>query len=103
MCGWLSPAKRSINFSQLVYRGKKHPELDGAWYRCFDYDKWDFWGANADAGWGAWSVEVGWTQGWISTVLTMRELNKNLWDMTKDSKVGEHWDKTKALMLPGIE
>ena len=25
-------------------------------------------------GWGAWSIETGWTQAWIPTVLAMREL-----------------------------
>ena len=41
-------------------------------------------------------VEVGWTKGWIPTVLAMRELDLNLWDLTKDSKIGRHWEKTKA-------
>jgi hypothetical protein len=87
-------------FVRIQVRSEAHPELDGGWFRSFDYKKWDYWGANADSGWGAWAIEVGWTQGWIPTVLAMRELDLNLWDLTKDSKVGTHWETTKATMLP---
>jgi hypothetical protein len=85
---------------RIQVRSEAHPELDGGWFRAFDYKKWDYWGSNADAGWGAWSIEVGWTQAWIPTVLAMRELNLNLWDMTKKSKIARHWQKYKELMLP---
>ena len=54
-------------------------------------------------GWGAWSIEVGWTQAWIPTVLALRELETSLWEMTKDSKIAKHWEKTKAMMLPEDE
>ena len=47
------------------------PQLDGAWFRAFDFKRWEHWGANADAGWGVWCVETGWTQGWITTALAM--------------------------------
>ncbi|MDD4870404.1 MAG: hypothetical protein PHR77_07570 [Kiritimatiellae bacterium] len=77
-----------------------HPELDGGWFRAFDFAKWDYWGSNADAGWGAWCIEVGWTQAWIPTVLALRELRLNLWDMSKQSKVAKHWEKCRKLMLP---
>jgi len=53
----------------------------------FDYEQWDYWGSNADHGWGAWNVECGWTQSWITTVLALRELNLNLWDLTAASKI----------------
>ncbi len=77
-----------------------HPELDGGWFRAFDYERWDYWGSNADSGWGAWSIEVGWTQGWIPTTLTLRELNLNLWDLTKNSHIARHWNKVYKEMLP---
>ncbi|MCK5804120.1 MAG: hypothetical protein KAI66_14890 [Lentisphaeria bacterium] len=60
-----------------------HPELDGAWFRAFDYKKWDYWGSNADLGWGVWSIESGWTQAWITSVLAMRQKNTNLWDTVR--------------------
>ena len=76
-----------------------HPELDGGWFRAFDYRKWDYWGSNADAGWGAWSIEVGWTQAWIPTVLALRELGLNLWDLSSSSKIARHWEKCRQSML----
>ena len=85
---------------RIQARSDAHPELDGGWFRAFDFRHWDYWGSNADAGWGAWSIEVGWTQAWIPTVLVMRELNLNLWDLTKKSKIAKHWEKNRALMLP---
>ena len=85
---------------RIQIRSEAHPELDGGWFRSFDYQKWDYWGSNADVGWGAWSIEVGWTQAWISTVLALRELNVNLWDLTRNSKMAVHWERNQELMLP---
>ena len=85
---------------RVQVRSEKHPELDGGWFRAFDYKQWEYWGSNADHGWGAWSIEVGWTQGWIPTVLAMRALDINLWDMSRNSKVAAHWEVTRAQMLP---
>ncbi len=77
-----------------------HPDLDGGWFRAFDYGRWDYWGSNACSGWGAWTIEVGWVQGWIPTVLALRELDWNLWDLTANSKIARHWEKTRKVMLP---
>ncbi|MEO9004613.1 MAG: hypothetical protein ABI288_07740, partial [Ginsengibacter sp.] len=85
---------------RVQVKSEKHKELDGGWFRAFDYEQWEYWGSNADAGWGAWSIEVGWTQAWIPTVLTMRELNKNLWDITKYSKVEKHFESIRREMIP---
>ncbi len=86
-------------FVRIQVQSESHPELDGGWFRAFDYDKWDYWGSNADAGWGAWSIEVGWTQAWIPTVLALRELDQNLWDLTAKSKIAAHYDKIRRQML----
>jgi hypothetical protein len=43
---------------------------------------------------------VGWTQAWIPTVLALRELRLNLWDLSKQSKAAKHWEKCRRLMLP---
>ena len=56
------------------------PYLNGAWLRGFDWELWDYYGSAADSGWGAWSVESGWTCSWISVTLALRGLNKSLWD-----------------------
>jgi hypothetical protein len=84
---------------RVQVQSEAHPELDGGWFRAFDFRQWDYWGSNADAGWGAWSIEVGWTQAWIPTVLALRELKLNLWDLSKGSQVGKHFEKCRRLML----
>ena len=73
----------------------EHPELNGAWFRAFDYGLWDYWASNADAGWGAWAIETGWTQAWIASTLAMRQMRASLWDLTAHSRIGEH---THALL-----
>jgi hypothetical protein len=78
----------------------KHITLDGGWMRAFDYGRWDYLGSNADSGWGAWSIEVGWTQAWVPTVLALRELEKNLWDITEKSKVASRFEDIRKQMLP---
>ena len=42
---------------------------------------WEAWGSDSDVGWGAWSVETGWTQTWITTTLALRQLNTTLWEL----------------------
>ncbi len=81
-------------------RSESHPELDGAWFRAFDFRRWEAWASSADAGWGAWSVETGWTQAWIASVLAMRRLGTSLWDLTKDSRVGERLRRLRPLAIP---
>jgi hypothetical protein len=65
-----------------------HPEFDGAWYRAFDFDKWEYWASDSDVGWGAWSIETGWTQAWISVTMAMRAENTSLWAVTQGSAPG---------------
>ncbi|MBU7004194.1 MAG: hypothetical protein HXS50_01410, partial [Theionarchaea archaeon] len=77
---------------RIQTRSEKHPELDGAWYRGFDFSRWDYWGSNADAGWGVWSIESGWTQGWIVSVLGLRRMGLSLWDLSEGSGVKDHLD-----------
>jgi hypothetical protein len=79
---------------RVQVRSERHPQLDGAWFRAFDFGRWDYWGSNADAGWGAWSIETGWTQAWIISVLAMRRMGTSLWDLTASSGIRrhvEHW------------
>ena len=77
-----------------------HPSVDGGWFRAFDFKRWEFWGSNADAGWGAWSIESGWTNGWITSVLAMREMETTLWDLSKNSKIEKAHKKYREQMLP---
>lgn len=85
---------------RVQVKSDKHSNLDGGWFRAFDYHQWEYWGSNADSGWGAWSIEVGWTQAWIPSVLAMRELDINLWDISKDSKVNMNFERIRRQMIP---
>lgn len=76
------------------------PEFDGAWFRAFEYERWDYWASNADVGWGTWSTETGWTQGWIAGVMALRQKKTSLWDMTADSDIARHFDTYRARMIP---
>ncbi len=77
-----------------------HPELEGAWFRAFDFKRWDYWASNADAGWGAWSIEAGWTQAWVVAVLALRCMKTSFWELTAHSQVRLHLDKLLPVMLP---
>jgi len=85
---------------RVQVRSETHAELDGGWFRAFDFKRWDYWASNADLGWGAWSIESGWTQGWITATLAMRRLKTSLWDLTAHSKVRRHMDELVPVMLP---
>jgi hypothetical protein len=85
---------------RIQVRSESHPELDGAWYRAFDYRRWEYWASNADVGWGAWSIETGWTQPWIAVVLALRQMRTSFWDLTRRSGIGRHDERLRRRMLP---
>ncbi len=85
---------------RIQVRSPRQPSLDGGWFRAFDFKRWEHWGSNADAGWGAWAIESGWTQGWITSVLAMRQMNTSLWELTGDSRIERHFDAHRRRMLP---
>ena len=80
---WLKQAEdRLADFlCRIQVRSTAHPYLDGVWMRGFDYDLWEYWGSSADLGWGAWSVEAGWTNTWIASVFAMRRLGETLFNL----------------------
>ena len=88
---------------RIQVESESHPEIDGGWMRAFDYGRYEHWGSNADHGWGAWAIESGWTQGWIVSILALRELDTSIWELTRDSKVGQYYGQLKKKMLPGIK
>jgi hypothetical protein len=93
--------KRLADFLiRIQTRSEAHSELDGAWYRCFDFEKWDYWGSDGDLGWGVWSIETGWTQGWIVSTLALREMRTSLWEVTATSKIARYFEKYRGKMLP---
>lgn len=84
---------------KIQVRSKTHPDLDGAWFRAFDYDRWEYWASNADAGWGAWGTLTGWTQSWIVSTLALHQERNSLWNLTKNSKINSVAQQTIHSML----
>lgn len=86
---------------RIQIRSEAHPELDGAWYRGFDFEKWESWGSNADAGWGVWCTESGWTVSWIGGIMGLRHMNTSLWELTQGSAIDEQLlDELLPSMFP---
>jgi hypothetical protein len=86
---------------RIQVNSQTHPELHGTWFRAFDFKRWEYWGSNADLGWGVWSTETGWTQAWITSMLMINELDTNVWDFTSESKISDNFEKYKNNMLKG--
>jgi hypothetical protein len=72
---------------RIQIRSERFAYLDGAWFRAFDFGRWDYWGSSADIGWGVWSVESGWGQAWIGAVLGLRQRGKTFWEITGGSSI----------------
>lgn len=75
------------------------PEYHGVWFRGFDFQKWETYGSDGDAGWGVFCVETGWSQAWISSALSLREMGTTLWDYTRTTTMAEHIDGLVREML----
>ena len=84
---------------RIQVRSTAQPYLDGAWMRAFDYELWEYWGSSADLGWGAWSVETGWTNTWIASVLAMRQLGQTLFDTSLKERLSAKWPALRADMF----
>ncbi|MPY89991.1 MAG: hypothetical protein GEU99_18970 [Luteitalea sp.] len=84
---------------RIQVSSERHPELDGAWFRAFDFGRWAYWASNADHGWGAWSIETGWTQGWITAVLALRQMSTSVWDITAESRVAANAERLITEMM----
>ena len=83
---------------RIQVRSEKFPYLDGAWFRAFDFQRWDFWASSADLGWGAWSVEAGWGPAWTAATLALREKQTTFWDVTATSRAREQLPRVRADM-----
>ncbi|RKD12794.1 hypothetical protein BCY91_11125 [Pelobium manganitolerans] len=84
---------------KIQVKSKTHKDLDGAWFRAFDYNRWEYWASNADAGWGAWGTLTGWTQSWIVSTLALHQENSSLWDISKTSNIKNEAQQVIALMI----
>lgn len=76
--------KLSDFLTRVQVQSQKHKDLDGAWFRAFDYGKWDYWASNSDAGWGAWCTLTGWIQSWIVATQVQIQQKQSFWDVTKN-------------------
>lgn len=98
---WARALDRLAEFLvRIQIRSEARPELDGGWFRAFDLERWEAWASNADAGWGAWAIESGWTQGWIASVLALRQLKTSLWDLTANSRIEQGYAELRRRMMP---
>lgn len=95
---------------RIQVRSVAHSYLDGAWMRGFDDERWEYWGSSADAGWGPWSVESGWTNSWIAAVLARRHLGTTLFDRATSERLAgrlprllaEMWEERPVGSAAGI-
>ena len=85
---------------RIQIRSDARPELDGAWYRGFDFQKWDYWGSDGDVGWGVWCIETGWIQTWITTTLALRHMKTSLWDLMPGTGIAAPFARHRPAMLP---
>lgn len=92
----------SVNLSEFLIRiqarSDLHPDLEGAWFRAFDYSHWDYWASNADAGWGAWCTLSGWIQSWIVATQAMIAQDTCFWDQTANNPLQEVFDECRWML-----
>ena len=79
------------------------PTYHGVWFRGFDFEKWETYGSDGDAGWGIFCIETGWSQSWISSALSLQAMGTSLWELTRSTTVPEHIDEVISHMLSGEE
>jgi hypothetical protein len=91
--------KLSDFLTRIQVQSKKHKDLDGAWFRAFDYGRWDYWASNSDAGWGAWCTLTGWIQSWIVTTQIQIEQKQSFWELTQQLAIGQTADSCIKKML----
>lgn len=82
--------KLSGFLTRIQVKSETHPDLDGAWFRAFEYNRWDYWASNADIGWGAWCTLTGWIQSWIVATQVLLENNQSFWDATQHMDVKDN-------------
>ena len=77
-----------------------HPELDGSWFRAFDFGNWSFWGGDVSPRWGAWSVATGATHAWVTSVLAMHQAETCLWEVAGKTDVKSEVEKLIPAFFP---
>lgn len=57
-------------------------------------EKWEYWGSATDVAFGVYETEAGWTTGWVSATLALRQLNLSFWDAA--APMGQSLNRTLA-------
>jgi hypothetical protein len=83
---------------RIQVRAPRHPYLDGAWFRGFDFGRWDYFASSGDIGWGPWCVETGWAPFWGLSTFALRQQRTNLWDLIGALPLREHSAAVRAEM-----
>ena len=92
-------AKLSDFLTRIQVKSERFKDLDGAWFRAFEYERWEYWASNADVGWGAWGTLSGWTQSWIVATQVLTVQDQNFWDLTEKAAVDEHMSSAISRMF----
>ncbi len=92
-------AKLGDFMTRIQVKSGQYKDLDGAWFRAFEFNRWEYWASNADVGWGAWNTLTGWTQSWIVATQVLTAQNQNYWDLTRNAAVKKHVQPTLQLMF----
>jgi hypothetical protein len=90
--------KLSDFLTRIQVKSDRHKDLDGGWFRAFDYKRWDYWASNADVGWGAWSTLTGWIQSWIVSTQVLVQTDESYWQLTKKSSINNYMPETLKTM-----
>lgn len=80
--------------TRVQVKSEKHRDLDGAWFRAFDFERWDYWASNADLGWGAWCTLSGWIQSWIVATKVLVEQHNSFWEQTGNIKINDEFEES---------
>jgi len=91
--------KLSDFLTRIQVKSDRFKDLDGAWFRAFEYKRWEYWGSNADAGWGVWGTLSGWTQSWIVATQVLSAQDQSFWELTKKSEVKSFMPNSVELMF----
>lgn len=89
--------------TKIQVQSTKHRDLDGAWFRGFDYGKWEYWASNSDAGWGVWCTLTGWIQSWIVATKVQIQQKQSYWDLTKKPVIGSTAKQVIEQMMKPVD
>ncbi|MBQ8740231.1 MAG: hypothetical protein IJY79_01615 [Clostridia bacterium] len=92
-------AKMVSDYHIRIQQKSDNAKYNGVWFRGFDYEKWETYGSDGDAGWGIWCTETGWSQAQISSALSLQVLNTNVWDYTATTTIDSCFKDVAAVML----